>query len=125
MSTRNLHDSHVRRSINPLRNCYDLAASLHEIDSPFANVVDSILETTNSSGYLLANLELLLDAVRLDVIEHTPPDPRPQVQQAVEPVWNVNSGGPVNWKDRPRGQNVAYQPLDVDEYCNEFDAGCL
>ena len=113
MSARNLHDSHVRRSINPLRNCYDVGGWHHDVGSPFAHVIDYILESTNSPDYLVANLEMLLHAAKQDRAAHQPP------------VWNVNSGGPVNWKDRPRGQNVAYQPLDVDEYCNEFDAGCL
>ena len=92
-----------------LRNCHNLATDFHEIDSPFAPVIDFILESTNSPDYLVVNLELLLDAAKLDRAAHTPPDPRRQIQQAMDP--------------RPRGQNVAYQPCDVDEYCNEFDAG--
>ena len=99
---------------NPLQNCYDLGAELHNIDSPFAPVLDFILESTNSPGYLAANLEILLHAAKKDRAAHQPPAtgyPRMQVQQAMEP--------------RPRGRNVAYQPCDVDEYCNEFDAGCM
>jgi hypothetical protein len=58
---------------NPLSNCHRLAEDCRAEGSPFALVIDAILASTNSPGYLVGNLDMLLDAARLDLFEHQPP----------------------------------------------------